>query len=639
MSHLIIGTAGHIDHGKTQLVKALTGIDTDRLKEEIKRGITIDLGFAHLDLPSGKQVSLIDVPGHEKFIKNMLAGVAGIDLALLVVAADEGIMPQTREHFDILKLLEIRDIIVVITKIDLVEEEFLELVSEEIQEFLRDSPYEEASVQRVSALTGEGMEKLIRTIDQETAHLDKDITKEIARIPLDRIFTLQGFGTVVTGTIFNGDIFQGEVLEEPIKGIKVRIRNIQVHNNSVEKVGKGQRAALNIAGSEAAHMKRGDVLCQPGWLIPTDRLDLSCYLLESSPWPIKDQTRIRFYQGTRETLGRVYLLDKDTINPGEKGYLQIHLEEPVVSLRGDNFIIRSYSPLHTIGGGKIINPLARKHKKNQKGLLDSLRIMEAGDSEALTRLFASQRQMTWTGGDLARFLGMPQVMCREITNNLWLQGVLVKIPIGEREEVFVSSKTMDDWEDRVSREIKEYSSLMPLEPGLNKETLRAKLWPNMPVKEFNALLQYWLRSETNLILEGQYLTLKDLKPQRPVLLEKKVAAVEEYFLKNGLQVSTWDKIRDELEIDEKTGKQILQYLLRIGNLIPLGSQLYLEKQVFNGAQKTIVEKLEGGNSLTVAEARDLLGTTRKITVPLLEYLDKGGVTSRRGDTRLLAQGG
>ncbi len=364
MRNIVIGTAGHIDHGKTSLVKALTGIDTDRLKEEKSRGITIEIGFAHLSLPAGTVVSIIDVPGHERFIKNMLAGVAGIDLALLVIAADEGVMPQTREHLEILTLLEVKGLIAVITKIDLVDQEMLDLVVEETKDILGEYGHKNAPCVFTSANTKQGLQELIRVIEKSVENLQvRRETNGPARLPIDRVFSMQGFGTVVTGTLFNGEIKVGQELELPLKDKFVRIRSLQVHKVQVESAYAGQRVAVNLTGVDKVDIIRGDVLASPGIMQSTSRIDVSCHLLKSCPWSMKHMTRIRFHQGTREILGRISLLEREIMQPGEEAFFQLILEEPAVFLRGDRYIIRSYYPLHTIGGGVIIEPYAVKHGK------------------------------------------------------------------------------------------------------------------------------------------------------------------------------------------------------------------------------------------------------------------------------------
>jgi len=636
MAHIIIGTAGHIDHGKTTLVKALTGIDTDRLAEEKARGISIELGFAHLELPGGITAAIVDVPGHERFIKNMLAGAAGIDMALLVVAADEGIMPQTAEHMDILKLLEIKKIIVVITKIDLVDDEYLELVREDIGKLLTGTRYEDAPILELSALRGRGLAELKELLAEAARNkVETGRTRAPARLPIDRAFIMQGFGTVVTGTLFDGEINIGDTLEIAVKEKRFRVRNLQVHNQAVAKAVAGQRVAVNLAGVGPGELEKGDVLGVPGWFEPTVRVDVSCHLLPSSPWKLQPNTRVRFYQGTKEAFGRVVLFDRAELAAGEEAYLQIALEEPLLVCRGDNYIIRSYSPSVTVGGGRIVEPLAAKHKKKEAGLLAELEIKASGDLDRIAQLLIEKNKKPTAVPALSRRLGLPAEDTEPVLARLTGARKIVRLGSGE-EALYLSASKLEEGEKLISREIKGHLEKFPLEPGLNKEALRAKFWPDMALKEYNALIQYWIERKVLALRESQFLVPAGYERSVGGVWAEKIAAVEQYYLRSRWQIAGWEKIRLDLNLDQKTGQQVLQYLLRAQKLYPLAEDLYLWQTLLDEAKQKIREWLKDNGQITVAQARDLLGTNRRIAVPLMEYLDKLKFTVRNGEARKLA---
>ncbi len=636
MSNIIVGTAGHIDHGKTTLVKALTGIDTDRLAEEKARGITIELGFAHLLLPGGNTAAIVDVPGHERFIKNMLAGAAGIDIALLVVAADEGVMPQTIEHLDILTLLAIKKVIVVITKVDLVEKEYMALVREDIGKLLSDTVYHDAAILEVAAPQGWGLNELIELLGLEaSANINARKTETPARLPLDRVFVMQGFGTVVTGTLFDGQINTGDNLEIAVKQKRFRVRSLQVHNQTVTKAVAGQRVAINLAGAEAKEIEKGDVLTMPGWFAATSRIDVSCHLLKNSPWRLQPYTRVRFYQGTKEAFGRVTLFDRAEVLPGQSAYLQIALEEPIVVCRGDNYIIRSYSPSVTIGGGKVLEPLASKHKRKESSLIADFEIKASGDIVKIAELYIEKNKRLMAAQELTKYLGMSGGGVQKVVNGLVATGRIIEVSAGE-EVCYLSKLNMEQWEEYISREIQMHLQKYPLEPGLNKETLRVKLSPEMTLKEYNALIQYWVNHGVIDLCENQFLVLHGYQRSVEGLWAEKVGAVEQYFYQNQWQIPSWERIKTDLSMDQKTGNQVLQHLLRSQKLFPLAEDIYIWGSFLEEAKDKIKTWFESSEVLTVAQARDLLGASRKIAVPLLEYLDKTRYTVRTGEYRKLA---
>lgn len=635
MHNLVIGTAGHIDHGKTTLVKALTGIDTDRLKEEKMRGITIELGFAHLTLPGGKTVSLVDVPGHERFIKNMLAGAAGIDMALLVVAADEGVMPQTREHLDILKLLEIPEIIVVISKTDLVEPEIAALAAEEVAALLEETAYHGAPVVSVSAYSKKGLAELIALLDSTVQRIIPDRkNKGLARLPADRVFTLQGIGTVVTGTLFNGEIKTGDILEVPVSKKKVRIRNLQVYNKNVNAASAGQRVAANLAGADAGELARGDVLVTPDRIQATNRIDVHCHLLKNSPRSLFNMTRVRFHQGTGETLARVFLLDRKELLPGDEAFIQLVLEHPAAVLRGDTYIIRSYSPVRTIGGGRIVEPHARKHPARESGTIGRLKIIASGGMPETAKLYMEDKKGLVTKEEISRYLETGRDTAGRVIAELVESGQAEEIIAGD-EKLFVGRETVLQWEELISREIKKHLQEYPLEPGADKELLRARFWPALTVKEFNSLVSHWAGRQKIALTDNRYLVPFGHEMQVDKSWLIKIKGIEDMYIKSRWQIPGWDLVRQETGIDEKTAGQILRFLLRTNKLIHLGEDCYLWHSLLEEAKQKLKEHFMTKKEFSVAEVRDLLDTSRKVAIPLLEYLDRIKFTQRVGETRKL----
>jgi len=634
LSRIIIGTAGHIDHGKTALVKALTGVETDRLKEEQARGITIELGFALLELPGGFQAAIIDVPGHERFIKNMLAGAAGIDLALLIIAANEGVMPQTREHFDILRLLEIRAVIVVITKIDLVDEEYLALVQEDIQELLRGTPFHNAPLAEVSAKTGQGMEKLLQLIGSEVRKLPgRRIREGLSRLPIDRVFTVQGIGTVVTGTLFDGVIKRGDILEVPGRQAQIKVRGLQVHGQTEQEAWAGQRVALNLTGPALESIERGDVLLSPGWSWLSNRIDLSVKLLPSSPFELADMLRVRFHHGTKESIGRIFVLGKERILPGEDGFVQLVCEEPLHVLRGDNYILRSYSPLHTIGGGRVIEPLASKHKKNQPRLVEELVIKAEGQVPQLSALLLGQSPGIVSMGDLAKRLGLPARETQEQLIPLLADGIITEIKAAEGDSGYLDSARLQAWEKNIAREIQAHVPQFPLSPGTNKETARPCRVSNLTVRDYNILLQLMEGRQALRVIDNQFLQPYEFNLQIPSQLAEKISELKKRYTDAAWQVPDLKALAGQVGVKDSESKQLLMFMLRERTLIQLTEDLYLPATLLLETQNSLKEWFAANASLSVAQFRDLVGTTRRVAVPLLEYLDSLKITKRQGDQR------
>jgi selenocysteine-specific elongation factor len=650
MVYLVVGTAGHIDHGKSSLVKVLSGIDPDRLQEEKKRGITVELGFAYLQLPGGNTVALVDVPGHERFIKNMLAGVAGLDLALLIIAADEGIMPQTQEHFAILQLLEVKEIIVVITKIDLVEPAVPELLKEDIRAFLAGTSYEGAPILTFSAVSQAGKEELLQALEKAVAAkaaTGKDDGE--VRLPIDRVFALPGFGTVVTGTLLSGKIRGGDQLFIPLKGKRVRVRNIQVHNEFAESAQAGQRVAVNLAGVDTKEIERGDTLTKEGWLTPTQRLDVSFSLLKTAAGPLRHFSRIRFYQGTAEIIGRIFFWDREELQPGEKSFAQLVLEKPAVVQKDDRYVLRSYSPLTTLGGGKIIEPLARKHKKRDLAkALEEAAIKAEGELKEIILLTLAQRKKPLSADELARQTGyrgeeVERILQELTVNDDAIKGntgtnaqaeAVITLSLPEREQVYVAASFVAEKESALLQTVKEYLQSNPLEPGIKKELLRSRLFNSLELNEFNGLLNYWAGQQKIVIIDGLFIAPYGVRSLNGDL-QKQISAIENYYRACGWQVPLWKTVEQELHLDGKSSAPLLRYFLRTGDLLQLVADLYLPKHLLAEGQAKLEEWCKQNGDITVAQFRDLVGTSRKVAVPFLEYLDRSKITVRNGDKRTL----
>lgn len=650
MAYLVVGTAGHIDHGKSSLVKILSGIDPDRLQEEKKRGITVELGFAYLQLPGGNIVALVDVPGHERFIKNMLAGVAGLDLALLIIAADEGIMPQTQEHFAILQLLEVKKIIVVITKIDLVEPAVPELLKEDIRAFLAGTGYERAPILTFSAVSQAGKEDLLRVLEKAVAEKAAGGKREgVVRLPIDRVFAMPGFGTVVTGTLISGKIRGGDQLFIPLKGKRVRVRNIQVHNQFTESAQAGQRVAVNLAGVDTKEIERGDTLTEEGWLTPSQRLDVSFSLLKTAAGPLRHFSRIRFYQGTAEIIGRIFFWDREELRPGEKAFAQLVLEKPAVVQKDDRYVLRSYSPLTTLGGGTIIDPLARKHKKRDlPKALAELAIKAEGRPGEIILLTLAQGQKPLSADELARQTGyrgeeVERLLQEMAVNNKAKTGdraanadaeAVIVLSLNERERVYAAASFIAEKELALLQAVENYLQSNPLEPGIKKELLRSRLFNSFDLNEFNGLLNYWVEQQKIAIIDGLYIAPFGARSVNEAWL-KQISAIETYYRACGWQVPLWKTVEQELHLDGKASGQLLRYFLRTGDLLQLVADLYLPKYLLAEGQAKLEEWCKQNGDITVAQFRDLVGTTRKVAVPFLEYLDRSKFTVRNGDKRTL----
>jgi len=624
MKHFIIGTAGHVDHGKSALIRALTGVETDRFPEERERGISIDIGFARFPLPSGRRAAVIDVPGHEKFIRNMLAGITGIDAVILVVAADEGVMPQTREHLDILRLLEVKKGLIAITKIDLVDDEMVELVEADVRDAVAGTFLEDAPCCPVSSVTGEGLDRLLRTVDELLEATEPKDTTAFARLPIDRAFVRPGFGTVVTGTLVGGVIREGDRLELLPLGLDVRVRGLQVHGEKVERAEAGQRVAVNLSGVERSDVKRGHVLCAPGALRPTTSFAARLHLLESWPRELKHGERVHLHTGTSEALARVLLLQGDALRPGDSAFVQLKVEEPVVVGRGDRYIIRSYSPVHTMGGGVVIEPHAAYKRSQAAAAIAELEVKESGGiggviAETLLRSGAAPLTLA----ELAKRTGV-QVDALK-TELPALAGDVRELEGG----LWIHRRGFGQFCEAVRGELDAFYAQHPLRSGLGKEELRRKL--NLAGKEFAALLA---AAEA----AGELSVVRDrvALPGRMPALNSGQARVAE-ALRAAIGAAGFSPLSvAELkqQVPGRDTEEVIIYLTEQGEAVRVGDDLIASAAAMEEAVRRTREHLRQHGKVTVAEFRDLLGTSRKYALPLLEWLDEQRITRRAGDERL-----
>lgn len=637
MKHIIVGTAGHIDHGKTQLVKALTGIDADRLKEEKERGITIDIGFAFLTVGETR-FGFVDVPGHERFVKNMLAGVHGIDIVMLVVAADESIMPQTREHFDICRLLKVRAGLVAITKVDLVDEELIELVEEEVRDFVSGSFLEGAPIVRVSSRTGTGLDDLKTALSKLATQVQEKHTDTPARLPIDRVFSKRGFGTIVTGTLVSGSLREGQPVEILPRGLRASVRGLQVHNESVATASAGERTAMNLQGLAVEQLERGDVVAPAERFHPTSMLDARLELLASAPQPLRNRTRVRFHLGTAEILARVVLLDCDELRPGQSALAQFRLERPTFALPDDRFIIRRYSPQITIGGGLVLDALPAKHPSyrpdsaRSQAIIDQLVRLETGDQAARVLVWVEAgREHGMTTNELAARSGFSDERLDQVVANLLQHQQLVEVSAPSR--YLVSAPTFAALKSKMNELLAEFHRANPLLAGMSREELRTRLSPGTK-GDFSAALVARLIQEPEFTAEREWVRLTShqvtLSPQEAKQQEQLLAAIKEA----GYQALTLDEAAGRLRLDMGLARKLLQLFLNQGQVIRLGDLLFhapLIRELMEKvrAQKAVSEKLD------VASFKQITGVTRKYAIPLLEYLDRQGVTRRVGNDRII----
>jgi selenocysteine-specific elongation factor len=629
MKYIILGTAGHIDHGKSSLVKALTGVDPDRLKEEKERGITLDLGFASLDLPGGNRLGIVDVPGHEGLIKNMLAGVGGIDIVMLVIAADEGIMPQTREHLAICNLLRVKKGIIVLTKLDMVDQEWLGLVQDEVREFVKGTFLEKSPLVPLSSKTGENLPVLL----QELAKLATEVTPKssngILRLPIDRVFTMKGFGTVITGTLLSGAISVEQEVEILPKGIKAKARGIQSHNQAVPRSLAGQRTAVNLHGVEKDQLSRGDTIVGAGYFKPTKTLDAKLELLSQAPRGLKTGARIRFYNTTQEALGRITILGAKELAPGQEAFVQLRLEQPVIVQHGDRFVLRFYSPMETLGGGMVLNPHTRRHKPSaMQESLKNLGVLEKGNREDVLALLISGKGLA--GMEENEAIGAVAADKQEITTAL--AALVQKKTVLRVDTLYVHASQLTALEKKALDLIAKYHKDNPLKPGLEKEELKGMLRMRLSPKVLNLVVDGLVKNK-QLEADGTRLRLPSFKPAKDqgAIKDKIVETIK----KGGSQPPTREEIPTLLSITEKDAKDLLKLLAQENRIVRINDSLYLFSDTLETIRADLKKHLEEKKEIAMGEFRDLAKTSRKFAVPLMEYFDSQKLTQRVGDKRML----
>jgi selenocysteine-specific elongation factor len=631
---IILGTAGHIDHGKTALIKALTGTDTDRLKEEKLRGITIVLGFASLDLPDGQHIGIVDVPGHEKFVKNMVAGATGIDIVALIIAADDGIMPQTREHLEICDLLDISHGLVAVTKVDLVDKEWLELVIDDIQQFLKGTFLEDAPIIPVSSITGQGIPDILAALEKLSGKVQGRSPDGLFRLPVDRVFTIKGFGTVVTGTLISGKLSVGDNVMIYSAGIESKVRGIQVHNEAAETATAGLRTAINFQGLDKSVINRGAVVAAPNTLRPTYMVDVWLRYLKSAEKPLRNRTKIRFHTGTSEVLGYVVLVDREEILPGEDAIAQCRLNSPVVVMKDDRFVIRSYSPIHTVGGGRIIDPVPQKHKRGKTTARDMQPLVD-GEVESIVNYHMTKSGLA--GLTLTDLIIMTNQTEKQLTQTLQHLLSAKRIVLLDREnQVYMNGVTFENLKGITKDILKVYHEKNPLKGGMSKEELKSKLPGGANSKLFNLLVQ-------DMVKDGVIVQAKDTMrlATHQVALERDQSKIrqelEEAYLRGDLQPPYFKELVNVVSGSSKTATDVLFHMVEEGVLIKVKDDLYFHKTAIERLKDELVAYLKVHTEITTPQFKAMTETSRKYTIPLLEYFDAIKLTIRIGDSRRLRE--
>ncbi|MBS1839655.1 MAG: selenocysteine-specific translation elongation factor [Acidobacteria bacterium] len=631
IKHIIVGTAGHIDHGKSSLVQALTGTHPDRLEEERRRGITIDLGFAFLEMP-GVRFGFVDVPGHEKFVSNMLAGATGVDLALLVIAADEGVKPQTREHFEICRLLGIKRGIVVLTKSDLVDVDTLGLVKLEIQEYLRGSFLENSPMLAVSVKTGNGLSELKGALVHAASKAQEKDSGGLFRLPIDRSFSIKGFGTVVTGTLFSGSVAPGDEIELLPGGERLRVRGVQSGGKSAEVAFAGQRTAINLAGIEHSAIRRGMSLTVPNRFRPSARVDVKLELLSSSPI-LKQRSRVHFHCGTFETIAEVRLHEGEQLRGGESSLTHLRLQAPMLVLPGDRFIIRQFSPVVTIGGGMILDNLARRPAKKDSGRIEFLKTLESADSRKILRAMALRAPFGLNEQEIAARTAWPVKAIQEAAQLEEAESHL-KI-VSHSPLLLVGRESFAELQTKVIATLDAFHKANPLTPGIAREDLRAKVARRTRAEIFRAALEE-LAVQKKLVLDGE--TVKRAGAEVTLQPDEKRAydQIESAFAKAGLAVPPVKDVLAQLAVEPKRAEKLLQMLLREKKLQRVTMELIFHANALQEMRQKVAHFKKAKNErISVPAFKDLTGISRKYAIPLLEYLDRERVTRRVGDERVI----
>lgn len=626
MKNVILGTAGHIDHGKTTLIKALTGRETDNLKEEKQRGISINLGFTYFDLPSKKRVGIVDVPGHEKFIKNMLAGACGIDIVLLVVAADEGVMPQTVEHLDILNYLGVKKGIIVLTKCDLVDEDFISLVKDEVKEKTKGLFIENAPIVEVDSVSGRGLEELVKKIDEISEDIEEKKIDAPARMSIDRVFSLKGFGTIVTGTLIEGKISIDDEMTIYPSEKKVKVRNLQVHGCDVKTAYAGQRTAINLSNIKVSEIQRGDVIAETGSVEESMMIDVNISLVEHCKKSLKHWDRIRVFHGTKQILCRIVPLNEDEIPYGESGYAQLRLEEKIVAKKGDRFIIRSYSPMDTIGGGIIIDTAPKKHKIYDESVIETLKIKEKGELKDIIEEYLKLNLSNYiTLKDLISYTGDKEEYVKEGLDVLIKENKVIPV-----NKYYLHISHYNKLKDKTMDILNKYHKQYRLRKGILKEELRSRVDSKLKVKDMDIILNKMaedkqIKVRDNLVSNYEFEVVFN---QKQLSIKKEI---ENITRKNKLSCLV---TKDEICNKNKFYEEVLEAL--IGDIIQkLDDTYYVDKDIYENMKNELINYLKQNNQITVAQFRDITNSNRKTSIAILEHFDRNRITKRIDDKRVL----
>lgn len=626
MKNVIIGTAGHIDHGKTTLIKALTGRETDTLAEEKKRGISINLGFTYFDLPSNKRAGIVDVPGHEKFIKNMLAGASGLDMVLLVVAADEGVMPQTVEHMDILTFLNIKKGMIVLTKSDTVEEDFRELVKEDIREKVKGTFLEDAEIIEVDSISKKGLDNLINKIDKMTDEIEDKNLDTPARLNIDRVFSIKGFGTVVTGTLIEGKISIDDDLVIYPKELKTKIRSIQVHGEGVETAYAGQRTAINISNVKVEEINRGDVLASPHSLEEAMMLDVRLSVVKHTDAGLKHWDRLRLYHGTREILCRAVPLEVEEIMPGESGLVQLRLEESIVAKKGDKFVVRRYSPMETIGGGIVIDTNPRKHKRFDTNIIEALKIKEKGELSDILEAYLKNNSRNYPNiKEIMSYSGESEDNINKSLEKLIGQDKVICI-----NNMYMHINQYNALKEKAESELQAYHKKFRLREGMLKEEVRSKVESKFKTRDFDVLLDLFINDDL-IKVNGNFVSLKKFN----VVFNEKQTKIKNEIEKilNNAGLNNIYAIED-ITNNKKEYEEVLESL--IGNTVVRIEDSYLmSSKVYNDAKEKLIKYLEENKEITLGDYRDLVNSSRKNCMIILEDFDRNKITKRIENKRVL----
>ncbi len=634
MKQIILGTAGHIDHGKTTLVRALTGIDTDRLKEEKIRGITIELGFASLKLPGGEMIGVVDVPGHEKFVKHMVAGATGVDIVALVVAADEGVMPQTREHLEICELLKVKKGLVVLTKTDLIDDpEWLELVIEDVKDFLKGTFLEGAPIIPVSATEGKGLDEFLAELQKIVDSVEPRPSAGNFRMFVDRVFTIKGFGTVVTGTSLSGHLQVGDPVMVYPQQVESRVRGLQVHNTEVNEVYSGQRTAINLQGLEKSSIERGNVVATPGSLIPTYMVDAYFEYLASNSKPLKNRSKARLHIGTTEIISTVVILGKNELAPGESAYVQFRMDKPTTTLAGDRYILRSYSPIRTIGGGHVLNPLPGKHKGNLEKAAERLRELDEAPTQDA---FLWHLKEVGLKGISKVELGIRTNLPPKVFEKLWQKALsdAVALLYDKESQKLVYKDAVETAKKMIIDRLEQFHKDNPLKTGLGKEELASKMPPWLETKLFNQIILR-LSREGTIIQEKEFVRLASHRLALGKDEEEIKNKIEKQYRQAGLTPPFFKDVAQKIPGDPKVKQDVLDLMLEEGILVKVKDDMYFHREPLEQLKHDLIKFLEKHKEISPADFKKLTQASRKYSIPLLEYFDSTRVTIRVGDRRVL----